>query len=42
VNDWIANIALGAPAPAPCPIDDFSTVTIDGGAATCNTPPPND
>lgn len=36
VADWIANIALGAPAPAPCAAN-ASAVT-----EACATPPPND
>ena len=36
VGDWIASVALGAPAPAPC-AQNASAVT-----ATCFTPPPND
>jgi pimeloyl-ACP methyl ester carboxylesterase len=36
VNDWIANVAQGAPAPAPCAADEKSL------GATCATPPSND
>ena len=35
-GDWIANIALGAPAPAACPENETA---IKAGSAT---PPPND
>lgn len=37
VADWIASIALGAPAPAPCAV---ATTTAIG--ETCASPPPND
>ena len=36
VGDWIASVALGAPAPAPCAAN-ASALT-----AACETPPPND
>ena len=42
VNDWIANIAQGAPAPAPCAADQTSLKATDGTPVTCATPPPND
>lgn len=41
VNDWIASITQGAPAPAPCAADEKS-LTADGGPVECATPPPND
>jgi pimeloyl-ACP methyl ester carboxylesterase len=36
VADWIASVALGAPAPAPC------AAGAEAITATCFTPPPND
>ena len=41
VNDWIASITQGAPAPAACAADEKS-LTADGGPVECATPPPND
>jgi pimeloyl-ACP methyl ester carboxylesterase len=41
VNDWIASVALGAPAPAPCAADEKS-LQADGKQIECATPPPND
>ncbi len=41
VNDWIANIAQGALAPAACG-DDEKSLKADGGAVECASPPPND
>ena len=41
VNDWIASITQGAPAPAACAADETS-LTADGGPVECATPPPND
>ena len=40
VNDWIANIAQGAPAPAACALDEKS-LKADGGPVECASPPPN-
>jgi dienelactone hydrolase len=37
VADWIASVALGAPAPADCPANESALA-----ATTCATPPPND
>jgi dienelactone hydrolase len=37
VGDWIASVALGAPAPADCPANESSLASV-----TCATPPPND
>ena len=36
VSDWIASVALGAPAPAAC-AQNASAITVE-----CATPPPND
>lgn len=36
VGDWIASVALGAPAPAACAANE-SAITVQ-----CDTPPPND
>lgn len=36
VSDWIANVALGAPAPAACAAGE-AAITVP-----CDTPPPND
>ncbi len=41
VNDWIANVAMGAPAPAACAQNE-SNIQVDGGPVACATPPPND
>ena len=41
VNDWIANVAMGAPAPEPCAADETSLMAA-GAKVTCATPPPND
>jgi pimeloyl-ACP methyl ester carboxylesterase len=41
VNDWIASIAQGAAAPAPCALDE-KALKADGAAVECATPPPND
>ncbi|MEO8878676.1 MAG: hypothetical protein ABI461_24010, partial [Polyangiaceae bacterium] len=41
VNDWIANVALGAPAPAACPENQSSLVDDAGAPVQCATPPPN-
>jgi len=40
VNDWIANVALGAPAPAPCDQDETG-LTANGAQVKCASPPPN-
>jgi pimeloyl-ACP methyl ester carboxylesterase len=42
VNQWIANVALGEPAPAACDLDE--TYFVDDGIMlqTCTTPPPNE
>ncbi|MEO8798873.1 MAG: hypothetical protein ABI551_13375, partial [Polyangiaceae bacterium] len=42
VTDWIASKTMGAPAPAPCALDQSALTGADGGAVTCATPPPND
>ncbi|HQY60675.1 MAG: alpha/beta fold hydrolase [Myxococcales bacterium] len=42
VADWIANVALGGPAPAACPSDEKALVDDKGAAVKCATPPPND
>ncbi len=42
VNDWIANVALGGPAPAKCMLDDKALKDDAGAQVTCATPPPND
>jgi len=41
VNDWIASITQGGPVPAACAADEKS-LTADGGAVECASPPPND
>jgi len=41
-NDWIAHIALGAPAPAPCAENQSNITNSDGTPVACATPPPND
>lgn len=42
VNDWIANVALGQAAPAPCAESETALKTDKGEAVTCANPPPND
>lgn len=39
VGDWIANVALGAPAPAACAANESAVTAI---APDCDSPPPND
>jgi hypothetical protein len=41
VNDWIANLTLGTPAPTPCPDDQSDLVNDAGALVKCETPPPN-
>jgi pimeloyl-ACP methyl ester carboxylesterase len=41
VNDWIASVVQGAPAPAACELDETSLLA-DGKPVECATPPPND
>lgn len=41
VSDWIANLTVGAPAPAPCAADLSALVDDAGAPITCATPPPN-
>jgi pimeloyl-ACP methyl ester carboxylesterase len=41
VNDWLANLTLGAPAPTACPEDQTDLVTDAGTPVKCETPPPN-
>ncbi len=40
VNEWIASVTLGTPAPAPCEQDE-TALLADGGPVKCATPPPN-
>lgn len=42
VNDWIASVALGKPAPEACAEDETALKTDKGEAVKCATPPPND
>ena len=42
VNDWVASVALGAPAPVPCAQDEASIRDDAGARIACATPPPND
>lgn len=41
VNDWIASVALGAPAPAACAENQSGLVDDAGAPVTCEVPPPN-
>lgn len=41
VGDWIASLALGAPAPDKCAMNE-SALMDDAGPVNCATPPPND
>ena len=41
VNDWIANLTLGAAAPAACTSDLSGLVDDAGAPVQCATPPPN-
>lgn|GEM_PF-866961 len=41
VNDWIANVALGAPAPPACDQDEKALVDDAGAPIKCASPPPN-
>ena len=41
VNDWIANLTLGAAAPTACPDDQSNLVNDAGAPVKCSTPPPN-
>ena len=42
VNDWIASITQGGPAPAPCAADEKSLKGKDRAPVECANPPPND
>jgi pimeloyl-ACP methyl ester carboxylesterase len=41
VNDWLANLTLGAAAPTACPEDQSNLVDDAGAPIKCQTPPPN-
>ena len=41
VNDWIANLTLGAALPGACTEDQSGLVDDAGAAVKCATPPPN-
>ena len=42
VADWIANVALGEPAPAACPQNESAMVDEAGAPIQCASPPSND